>query len=53
MVLLGRTAARLPFPMALWETVIAERLASKGEATVARNLRAFAHGAGATATSPV
>jgi indolepyruvate ferredoxin oxidoreductase beta subunit len=44
MVLLGRAAARLPFPLALWEEVIAERLASKGQAAIERNLRAFAHG---------
>jgi indolepyruvate ferredoxin oxidoreductase beta subunit len=44
MVLLGRAAARLPFPRALWDEVIAERLASKGQAAIDRNLRAFAHG---------
>lgn len=53
MVLLGRAAARLPFAMALWEAVIAERMASKGEATVERNLRAFAHGAEAPSARAV
>lgn len=51
MVLLGRVAARLPFPRALWEAVIAERLAAKGPEAVERNLRAFAHGAEAPAAA--
>lgn len=47
MVLLGRVAARLPFASETWETVIRERLEAKGQEVVDRNLRAFAHGAGA------
>lgn len=45
MVLLGRASSHLPFPRALWEAVIGERLAARGDAVVERNLRAFAHGA--------
>jgi len=44
MVFLGRVAMQLSFPRALWEEVIAERLAAKGPAAVDRNLKAFAHG---------
>jgi indolepyruvate ferredoxin oxidoreductase beta subunit len=46
MVLLGRTATRLPFSRALWQEVVTERLAPKGSEAVARNLRAFTHGLG-------
>lgn len=44
MVLLGRTAARLPFPRRLWEDALVERLGAKGQPVVERNLHAFAHG---------
>jgi indolepyruvate ferredoxin oxidoreductase, beta subunit len=43
-VLLGRASRFLPFPLALWNDVLRERLAPKGEAVIARNLAAFAHG---------
>jgi indolepyruvate ferredoxin oxidoreductase, beta subunit len=46
MVLLGRAARRLPFPSALWEAVVSDRLAPKGKDAVDKNLRAFAHGLG-------
>jgi indolepyruvate ferredoxin oxidoreductase, beta subunit len=43
-VLLGRVATFLPFSRELWETVLTERVGVKGEATIERNLRAFAYG---------
>lgn len=44
MVLLGRAAARLPFPEGLWEEVLAERFGARGTTVVDRNVRAFVHG---------
>ena len=46
MALLGMASRHLPVPEAVWQAVITERFAAKGERVITKNLEAFAAGQG-------